>query len=98
MLRSLPGDTKRAVRIITNSNYIAHTEPTCIFKSLKIIKVEDLYKYQQPIFYYKLVNNRLPSYFRQMPLISTSQIHKYNAKVPTISIKRELDVNLPQIH
>lgn len=72
---------KRAIRIITNSKYNAHTAP--IFKSQKILKVEDLYKQQQLKFYHKLVNGRLPHYFSQIPFHSISQIHKYNTRSPT---------------
>ena len=71
---------KRAVRIITNSKYNAHTDP--IFKSLNILKVEDLYKQQQLKFYHKLVNERLPHYFTQIPLHPISQIHTHNTRSP----------------
>ena len=52
---------KRAVRTITNSWYRTHTTP--IFKSLNILKINDLYWLMVLKFYYKLENKLLPSYF-----------------------------------
>ena len=50
---------KRAIRTITCSKCIAHTEP--LFKDLRLLKVFDIYKLQQLQFYYKLYNRLLPS-------------------------------------
>ena len=44
---------KRAVRIISNSGYISHTEP--IFKSFNFLKVRDLYKLHVLLFYYFII-------------------------------------------
>ena len=52
---------KRAMRTITNSWYRAHTTP--IFKSLNILKVNDLYWLMVLKFYYKIENKLLHSYF-----------------------------------
>ena len=52
---------KKAVRIITHSNYIAHTEPLC--KQYGIIKLTDMFSLAIWKFYYKLMNNQLPTYF-----------------------------------
>ena len=41
---------KKAVRIIDNSHYIAHTEPICNMFSIALWK-----------FYHKLINNKLPA-------------------------------------
>ena len=71
---------KRVIRIISHSNFRAHTEP--IFKFMKILKLEDLYQLQQLKFYYKLVNNRLPFYFSQIPFHPTSHIHNYDTRSP----------------
>ena len=45
---------KRAVRIITRSHYLSHTDP--IFLHLKLLKVIDLYKLFQLKFYFELTN------------------------------------------
>ena len=45
---------KKAVRIINNSHYIAHTDP--IFKKLHMVKVTDMFRFAIWKFYYKLRN------------------------------------------
>ena len=52
---------KKAVRILAFKPYISHSTP--IFKTLQILKIEDLYTIQLYKLYYKLRNNLLPSYF-----------------------------------
>ena len=52
---------KKALRIITNSDYLAHTEPLC--KRLRILKISDMFSVAIWKFYYKLMNNKLPEYF-----------------------------------
>ena len=49
---------------MTNSKYAAHTAP--LFKSLKLLKVKDIFDVQYMEFWYKLVNNNLPTYFASM--------------------------------
>ena len=55
---------KNAIRIIGNSHYIAHIEP--IYKRLHMLKVSDMFLVAIWKFYYKLMNNKLPSYFNYM--------------------------------
>lgn len=55
---------KKALRIMTNSDYLAHTEPIC--KQLGIVKVHDMYNLAVWKFYYKLMNEQLPPYFATM--------------------------------
>ena len=55
---------KRALRIMTNSKYNAHTEP--LFKQLYLLKVKDIFDVQCPKFWYKFVNEKFPNYFRDM--------------------------------
>ena len=52
---------KKALRLISNSNYIAHTEP--IYKNLRLLKLTDMFPIAVWKFYYKLMNNQLPEYF-----------------------------------
>ena len=49
---------KKAIRIISKSHYLAHTEP--LFKYENILKVEDILKINCLKFYYRLINNMLP--------------------------------------
>ena len=52
---------KKALRIITNSHFIVHSEPLC--KRLRVVKVIDMFEIILWKFYYKLMNNMLPPYF-----------------------------------
>ena len=51
---------KKAVRIISNSNYIAHSEP--LLKELSLLNVEDIFNLKLLKFYYNLSYNLLPTY------------------------------------
>ena len=55
---------KKAIRIITNSNYIAHTKP--FLKELELLKITCMFTLSIWKFYYKLVTNQLPVYFTIM--------------------------------
>ena len=52
---------KRALRIMTNSKYNAHTEP--LFKDLKLMKLDGIFDIQCMKCFYKFRNNTLPKYF-----------------------------------
>ena len=52
---------KRALRLITNSKYNAHTEP--LFKLMKLLKLEDILKCNALRFFFKFRNSTLPPYF-----------------------------------
>ena len=53
---------KKAIRLITNSNYSAHTTP--LFIELGLLKVQDTLKIKLLKFYYKLSYDLVPSYFQ----------------------------------
>ena len=55
---------KRAIRILTNSRYNAHTDS--LFKSLNLLKIKDIIDVQCMKFWYKFVNNNLSTYFASM--------------------------------
>ena len=55
---------KKALRLITNSRYISHTEPLC--KELRVLKVFDMFYVAVWKYYYKLMYNDLPLYFSAM--------------------------------
>ena len=50
--------------IITNSHFIAHSEPLC--KLLRVVKVIDMFEIIFWKFYYKLMDNMLPPYFNML--------------------------------
>ena len=58
---------KKAVRIVTKSNFIAHTDP--LFRQLNVLKIKDMFKVKILKFYYKLSYGLLPKYVN-------SYIHK----------------------
>ena len=49
---------------MTNSKYNAHTDP--LFKSLKLLKIKDIFDVQCKKFWYKFVNIDVPTYFASM--------------------------------
>ena len=69
---------KKCIRIVGNGSYNSHTEP--IFKSNKLLKVEDIYQLQQLNFYFKLKNGTLPPYFNSFPTTMNHEIHQYNTR------------------
>ena len=72
---------KKAVRIITNSDYLAHTEPIC--KNLRILKISDMFSVALWKFYYKLKNNKLPAYFFFMKLVLPIVTERYEIRNPS---------------
>ena len=52
---------KKAIRLITNSSYTAHTTP--LFIELGSLKIQDMFNLKLLKFYYKLSSNLLPEYF-----------------------------------
>ena len=52
---------KKTLRLITNSKYIAHTNP--LFCQLNLLKIKDIFKLRLLKFYYKLTCDLLSSYF-----------------------------------
>ena len=57
----IEGLQKKAIRLVTNSSYIAHTTP--LFVEEKLLKVQEIFKLKLLKFYYKLCNNLLSPYF-----------------------------------
>ena len=57
----MEGLQKKAIQLITNSSYIAHTTP--LFVKKKLLKVQEIFKLKLLKFYYKLCNNLLLPYF-----------------------------------
>ena len=55
---------KRALRIMMNSKYNAHTDP--LFKDLLMLKVKDIFDVQCLKLWYKSVNNEFPHFFKSI--------------------------------
>ena len=69
---------KKAIRIITSRNFLAHSEP--IFKQLHLLKSYDIYKCQLLKFLFKLVNKQLPAYFNQLPFAFNNHLHHHETR------------------
>ena len=70
---------KKALRIITLSNYNSHTEP--LHKKLSMLKVDDILKLQQLKFYYKYLHNNLPVYLQKWKIIFNYDIQNYDTRI-----------------
>ena len=73
---------KRALRLITNSRYISHTEPLC--KELRVLKVFDMFYVAIWKFYYKLMHNDLPEYFSTMKPTLPTVCRRYEIRAPVL--------------
>lgn len=69
---------KKAVRIIANTKYNAHTEP--LFKNLNLLKIHDICSLQEFKFCYKFENNLLPEYFQYGLFTRNSEFHGHNTR------------------
>ena len=72
---------KKAVRVISNRTYNAHTEP--IFKSLQLLKIPDIYKQCVLKFYFQYCHSQLPSYLQSFSYTFRKDIHEYNTRNKT---------------
>ena len=68
---------KRAIRLITNSRFFAHTSP--LFKRNYILKVEDMYKLQCLKLYYKIQHGIAPLYVSNLT-VHNRQVHDHNTR------------------
>ena len=75
---------KKAVRIITQSDYIAHTEPLC--KQNRLIKLPNMFPLAVWKFYYKLMNNQLPIYFSVMKSVLPQICSRYEVRNPVFHL------------
>ena len=57
---------KKAIKTITYSNYIGHSDP--LLKSLNLLKVKDLFNLKILKFLFNLYHNKLPPYFNNYRL------------------------------
>ena len=73
---------KMAVRIVDHRHFLAHTEPIC--KRLRIVKIVDMFQISIWKFYYKLMNNMLPSYFEYMKPVQPVACNYYGIRKPRL--------------
>ena len=63
-IRKLQLLQKKAIRIITSSHYIVHTDP--LFSMTTLLKLDDLYTYQLRLFMHKVTHFQLPQNMSSM--------------------------------
>ena len=68
---------KEDVRIITQSHYLAHTDP--LFSHLKMLNIDDLYKHQLGIYMYKSTKGLLPDSMSSI-VIPIHNVHDHNLR------------------
>ena len=81
---------KRAVRSITNSHILAHTDN--LYKDLKISKIDDILKQHQFTFYHKFLNNNLPKCISNIISKQDSQIRSCHSSFflkPPVRVRTE---------
>ena len=69
---------KKAIRIITLSNYLAHSEP--LFRRLNKLTIEDIFTLNQLKFCFKLINKKLPDYFKNINLVKCRDTHRHDTR------------------
>ena len=67
----------KAIRIITSSHNIVHTDP--LFSTTTLLKLDDLYKYQFGIFMHKVTHCQLPQNMSSM-FLRTDNIHSHQLR------------------
>ena len=75
---------KKPLWIITDSDYIAHSEPIC--KELRLLKVADMFQLTIWKLYFKLMNNLLPPYFNSMKPKLPELCNVYSIRKPTFHL------------
>ena len=69
---------QKAIRLITNSRFNAHTEPR--FKALNLLKLEDIHKLCVLKFYFKYSHDELPAYLQSFYFLTRSEIHQHDTR------------------
>ena len=68
---------KKAIRIISNTDYLAHSSK--LFLNLKLLKLDDIMKFQLGTFMYKSKYNKLPNVIPHM-FVTNENIHSHNTR------------------
>ena len=83
---SIGQNSKKAVRTITYSNYIAHSEP--LLKELNLLKVKDLFELKILKFLFKLYHNTLPPYFNSYRSYLEKNVTPYTLRPHPLPVPR----------
>ena len=68
---------KRFVRLMTFSDYLAHSKP--LFFRLYILPIYELYKYNLAVYMFRIINNLIPPLTHHQ-FIFNSSIHHHNTR------------------
>ena len=80
---------KRAIRRITNSSFRSHTTP--LFKTLGILKLQDVFNVFILKFLYNYCNKNLPLYFlTEFSLIKSHDMHSHDTRHNTARLPRAI--------
>ncbi len=71
--------TKKKMLDLSLGKYNAHTDP--LFKILKLLKVNDIFKLQELKFYYKYKNNILPHYLHSLLFHPNTRTHDHDTRI-----------------
>jgi hypothetical protein len=69
---------KRALRVIHKASYNGHTDP--LFKSSKILKLNDLYEHKVILFMHDYIANKLPSSFNAIYIFNRDLPNSHNTR------------------
>ena len=70
---------KKCIRIISKTGYLEHTEP--LFKELKLLNVDQIYKYNCAKFIYCITNHiKYPEFIDTLSKKKNSDIHDHNTR------------------
>ena len=72
---------KKAIRLISNSHYLEHTEP--LFKSLELLNIYQIIKLNCLLLVYKCTKNNYFLEFKNKLHVNSS-IHSYNTRINTL--------------
>lgn len=82
---------KRALRIICNQRFNAHTEPLC--RNLNVLLFKDIHNFVGLKFTYKIQNNSAPKYFNLFPCLKPDETVQ---QLRHVSVPRHLsDFDIP---
>ena len=79
---------KKAIRIITNSHFIAHTEP--LLTELGLLIITNIFSLAIWKFYFKLMSNQLPAYFTVMKPTLPQVCPRYEIRNPVYHLPNAL--------
>ena len=75
---------KKAVRLVTNSDYVSHSEVIC--RNHGLLRLPDMFRFALWKFYFKLMNNTLPLYFNIVKPVLPDICNYYEVRTPSFHL------------